>query len=270
MDDGNGGTDTATLEIPVDPTAGTGDILVGGAMVNGNFNNPAYDATYAQLAHWINLSTLGQDMGATKSNFPYDGTQFAIVGWQQDAKIFALDTGHTLADDASDPESDPMTFSASGPSWLTVNPDGSLTGTPGAGDVGLNSWTVQVDATGGSDQATLEITVDPAPVGPAFTDNFESSTDWTSEWTSNGAWARKTARAHDGIYSAEIDGVVIDSALVSRSIDVTGKSSVRSPSGGTSRAASRAVNIWPSTPTPVQGLSRKPPFKAMSIRRTSG
>uniref|UniRef100_UPI002608D00A putative Ig domain-containing protein n=1 Tax=uncultured Muriicola sp. TaxID=1583102 RepID=UPI002608D00A len=69
----------------------------------------------------------------------------------------------TLADDASDPESDPMTFSkVSGPAWLNVAANGALSGTPGAGDVGLNSFTVQVDATGGSDTAVLQITIDAA------------------------------------------------------------------------------------------------------------
>ena len=68
----------------------------------------------------------------------------------------------TIADDASDPESDPMTFSkVSGPAWLGVASDGMLSGTPAFSDVGLNSFTVQVDAVGGSDTATLEITVDP-------------------------------------------------------------------------------------------------------------
>lgn len=67
----------------------------------------------------------------------------------------------SIADDASDPEGDTMTFSkVSGPAWLSVASNGALSGTPGAGDVGLNSFTVQVDATGGSDTATLEITVD--------------------------------------------------------------------------------------------------------------
>jgi hypothetical protein len=72
----------------------------------------------------------------------------------------------SIADNASDPESDPMTFSkVSGPAWLSVAANGDLSGTPGAGDVGLNSFTVQVDATGGSDTATLEITVDEAGSG---------------------------------------------------------------------------------------------------------
>jgi hypothetical protein len=71
----------------------------------------------------------------------------------------------TIADDASDPESDPMTFSkVSGPAWLFVASNGDLSGTPGAGDIGPNDFTVQVDATGGSDTAALNITVLSAPV----------------------------------------------------------------------------------------------------------
>jgi hypothetical protein len=78
----------------------------------------------------------------------------------------------SIADDASDPENDPMVFSkVSGPSWLSVASDGSLSGTPGTSDVGLNSFTVQVDATGGSDSATLEITVDGAQANQAPTWN---------------------------------------------------------------------------------------------------
>lgn len=84
--------------------------------------------------------------------------------------------GATLADNASDPESDAMLFSkVSGPTWLSVAFDGSLSGTPGSADTGLNSFTVQVDAAGGSDTATLEITVDadttPAGLAVVFGSN---------------------------------------------------------------------------------------------------
>jgi hypothetical protein len=67
----------------------------------------------------------------------------------------------TIADDASDPESDPMTFSkVDGPAWLQVDPGtGALSGTPGDSNVGTNVFTVKVDATGGSDTATLNIEV---------------------------------------------------------------------------------------------------------------
>jgi N-sulfoglucosamine sulfohydrolase len=124
VDDGNGGTDNATLNITVDA-----------APVN---QPPAFTVDPFSKAN------------ATE-NAAYSGS---------------------IAGDASDPESDPMTFSkVTGPAWLSVAANGSLSGTPGAGDVGLNVFTVQVSATGGSDTATLNITVDAAPVNqpPAFT-----------------------------------------------------------------------------------------------------
>jgi len=71
---------------------------------------------------------------------------------------------------ATDPEGDPLTFSKiSGPSWLSVAANGTLGGTPLQGDVGANVFTVQVDATGGSDTATLNITVDNVNDAPVFT-----------------------------------------------------------------------------------------------------
>lgn len=59
---------------------------------------------------------------------------------------------------------------------------------------------------------------------PAFADNFESSADWTGKWNARGQWNRSAARSFDGSYSAEIDGNVTDSALVSNPIDVSGRS----------------------------------------------
>ena len=66
----------------------------------------------------------------------------------------------TIADVASDPEGDPMTFSKEGgPAWLSVASNGDLSGTPGDSNVGANVFTVKVDATGGSDTVTLNIEV---------------------------------------------------------------------------------------------------------------
>jgi len=66
----------------------------------------------------------------------------------------------SIGSNASDLDSDPMTFAkTSGPTWLSVASNGALTGTPGAADVGTNSFTVSVsDGRGGSDSATLQIT----------------------------------------------------------------------------------------------------------------
>ena len=79
----------------------------------------------------------------------------------------------TIADDASDPESDPLSFSkVSGPVWLDVASDGALSGTPGSTNTGLNSFTVQVSAAGGSDTAELQITVDADTTPPAAPTNL--------------------------------------------------------------------------------------------------
>ena len=69
----------------------------------------------------------------------------------------------SIANDASDPENDAMTFSkVSGPAWLSVAAKGDLTGTPSFSDTQTtpNEFVVEVSAAGGSDTATLQITVD--------------------------------------------------------------------------------------------------------------
>lgn len=71
----------------------------------------------------------------------------------------------SLADDASDPESDTLTFSKlAGPAWLDVAADGTLTGTPGPADVDLNTFIVQVSDGASNDTTTLQITVVADPL----------------------------------------------------------------------------------------------------------
>jgi hypothetical protein len=71
-------------------------------------------------------------------------------------------TGHlyrgSIADHGHDANSDPLTFlKVSGPAWCGVAPDGTLAGIPGASDVGLNSWVVQLSD--GIFLATAELTI---------------------------------------------------------------------------------------------------------------
>ena len=55
----------------------------------------------------------------------------------------------------------------SGPAWLNVAADGTLSGMPGAGDAGANTFVVKVsDDSGGFDTATLNISVALAPPSP--------------------------------------------------------------------------------------------------------
>ncbi len=71
--------------------------------------------------------------------------------------------GGTLAGSATDPEGGVITYrKVSGPAWLKVAGDGTLSGTPGAANVGPNVFQVRVtDATPISDDATLRINITP-------------------------------------------------------------------------------------------------------------
>lgn len=75
----------------------------------------------------------------------------------------------TLSGNASDPNGQALTFSkTSGPSWLSIAANGTLSGTPQLADLGLNRWTVQVSSSGGTDTAILLIDVTaPGPNPPS-------------------------------------------------------------------------------------------------------
>jgi hypothetical protein len=71
-----------------------------------------------------------------------------------------------LSTNAVQPAGDALTFAkVTGPAWLTVAPDGTLSGTPAASDVGPNSFTVSLaDTNGWFSAATLNIMVAPSPL----------------------------------------------------------------------------------------------------------
>ncbi|MFU8847710.1 MAG: DUF6288 domain-containing protein [Opitutales bacterium] len=80
-----------------------------------------------------------------------------------------------LVDDVNDVDGDVLTFTkVSGPAWLSIAPDGEMTGLPAVSDIGLNSFQVSVtDGTAPAVQATVEITVEEAPRTVIFADDFE-------------------------------------------------------------------------------------------------
>ncbi len=76
-------------------------------------------------------------------------------------------TGATLAGSATDPDlGDTITYSkVSGPAWLSVAANGSLSGTPPTGSTGVNSFIVRAtDSSSASADATLQITVTLLPL----------------------------------------------------------------------------------------------------------
>jgi uncharacterized repeat protein (TIGR02543 family) len=97
----------------------------------------------------------------------------------------------TLADNATDANSDPLTFAkVSGPAWLSVAADGSLTGTPSNSEVGSNSFTVSVsDGIAPTVEATLNITVINTNDAPAWTINPITGSDATEDAAYSGSIA---------------------------------------------------------------------------------
>ncbi|SPE52452.1 hypothetical protein SBV1_1520029 [Verrucomicrobia bacterium] len=68
-----------------------------------------------------------------------------------------------------------------GPAWLNVSAAGSLSGTPGVGDIGTNVFTVTLtDLNGWSRAATLQIVVVP---GPLTTSLAFQGTNLVLSWT---------------------------------------------------------------------------------------
>jgi hypothetical protein len=80
----------------------------------------------------------------------------------------------SLTADAADWEGDPLTYSkTSGPAWLTVASNGSVSGTPPTSAQGTNNFVVSVaDGSGGTDTATLQINVVAAPFELWKQENF--------------------------------------------------------------------------------------------------
>jgi autotransporter-associated beta strand protein len=99
----------------------------------------------------------------------------------------------SLAPNAADSDGDPLTFSkVGGPAWLTVEPDGTMTGTPAQADLGLNSFTVRVsDPFGLSAEATLNITV--TAIVTSYWDGTGASWNATASWSENASAATPNA-----------------------------------------------------------------------------
>jgi hypothetical protein len=88
-------------------------------------------------------------------------------------------TGQSLASFASDPDSNPLTFSKlNGPAWLTVAANGTLSGQPGSGDGGEATFVVRVtDPSGATSDALLKIQVFAREAAPVTTSTSAPAID---------------------------------------------------------------------------------------------
>jgi hypothetical protein len=95
----------------------------------------------------------------------------------------------SIAGDASDPNADPLSYSKTGgPAWLSVAANGTLSGTPAASDLGVNTFDVNVsDGRGGSDTAKLQITVIALLAVPTIISATPGVKQITLNWSYSGS-----------------------------------------------------------------------------------
>ena len=108
-----------------------------------------------------------------------------------DGEVDQLYSG-SIGGTGSDPDAgDTLSYSmVDGPNWLVIDPDGTLSGTPGEVDDGVNLWTVRVTDSGElTADASLEITIAAAPSGSI---SVSASGETTSKGTSGGGLASST------------------------------------------------------------------------------
>jgi Putative Ig domain len=148
--------------------------------------------TYAKVSGpaWLNVAANGSlsgvpaDSDANTNSFVISATDsgglsntLTLFIYVNGAPSFALDPftmpgivagqsySGTIATNASDPNpGDALTFAkVSGPNWLAVAADGSLSGTPVSSDIGNNGFVVGVSDAGGLfDTATMNVAVSEA------------------------------------------------------------------------------------------------------------
>jgi len=123
----------------------------------------------------------------------------------------------TVAQDATDPEGDPITYSDNGAgttcTWTTVAADGTISGTPGAGDVGTCVVRVKATATGGSDTADVTITVDPAPSGDtSYSNSGQTITLYSDAGYSNPIDVKNTVLSTGTTYYVEVTSTTVKDA----------------------------------------------------------
>ena len=128
----------------------------------------AYDNQFA--GYMEEVAIYGYALSSTQVQTHYQGvTNRPPTFYSNPFAIASADAGQlysaTLAASASDPNGDPITFAkVSGPTWLGVASNGSLSGTPLSSNVGTNDFVVSATDPGSlSSSATMEVVVMAAP-----------------------------------------------------------------------------------------------------------
>jgi len=145
-----------------------------GGRKNITIDSNCYDIVIGQntlsgpVADAIVVHPAATEVYITGNNNATNGPAFITNAFTKAGATAGYAYSGSLTDTAGDPDGDVLTFSKdSGPSWLTMNFDGTLSGIPGAGDVGTNVFAIRVWDEGSlSAAATMTITVAPQSSAP--------------------------------------------------------------------------------------------------------
>jgi hypothetical protein len=193
-------------------------------------------------------------IAALKTNLPPQLSPNLFVG--ANATPGQAYSSSVLVGTATDPNpGDTLTFSkASGPAWLVVAANGTLSGTPGTSDAGTNNFTVRVsDAVGASAFASLTIKVNgllnggfeqPStgtyiynPSGGGWTFTAQSGASGSGVTANNSGFTANNTNAPEGVQCAFLQGVGPSISQAISGLIAGAKYNV------TFAAALRAVNI---------------------------
>jgi len=171
------------------PYANAGQLYSGSISLSAMDPNPGNTLTFAKISgpDWLTIDVSGALTG-TPSNADAGTNAFVVSATDSDGlsssatlyitvkgvPVFlsnpfstpAVSVGQTYSVSITNQAADPnpgaaLTFAKlNGPSWLVVEPDGSLSGTPSATDVGTNTFSVIVtDSTGQASTAIMNVPV---------------------------------------------------------------------------------------------------------------
>jgi Divergent InlB B-repeat domain/Putative Ig domain len=136
----------------------------------GNINLSGVSGAITQIRFTLNATGNGAFyidnvvLSGTSSVAPNTAPLFSSDPISKTAATVGTAYTGTLAGTSSDPNNNPVTYSkVSGPAWLTIASNGTLSSTPASTDAGLNTWKVKASSSGGTSTATLLINVVTAP-----------------------------------------------------------------------------------------------------------
>ena len=144
--------------------------------------DPLFNGDLDEVQIADSVLTASQIAALLTNSPPQFTTNFLALGTAPPFVAFSTNVTGT----ATDPDpGDSVTYSkASGPAWLTVNADGTMSGTPGSGDGGTNYFTVRAaDTAGTSDFAVVSIVVPISYASGTWTANADGSWDTAANWS---------------------------------------------------------------------------------------